>query len=125
MDLQYVLLPMLTELGIQGHCAGFSYLMDAIIIYHQHYDLVRIYGLYTAVVKRCEWYTTESQIESSIRRVIKAAWRDGDRQVWDMYFPNAKKKPANIEFIDRMSKALFLWEGCCKAQKQQEKEGVR
>lgn len=62
--------------------------------------------LYPAVARCCG--ATAEQVEKSIRDTIRRAWRQGNRAVWDMYFPRGdrSKPPTNDVFLSRLCVAL-------------------
>lgn len=52
-----------------------------------------------------EFGGTKTQIEKAIRDSINYAWEHGDRQIWNMYFPQ-NEKPSNEVFLGRIAYAL-------------------
>lgn len=49
---------------------------------------------------------TADDVESSIRRVIKNAWKHRDPVVWEKYFPKRNKAPSNLVFIATLAEYL-------------------
>ena len=61
--------------------------------------------LYAEVRKNCCKKNTDA-VEKAIRDAISGAWLNGDRDVWELYFPGSKSSPSNEVFICRITKAL-------------------
>lgn len=127
--IRYVIVVFLLELGVPTNYDGFDFLVNAIAIYYEDPDQMITEGLYPAVAslynRKKIWGT---QVESSIRNAIRAAWRRRDAGVWIRYFsPDASgdvAKPSNTEFISTLARMLQVWEGCCIQYEKQKHEGM-
>lgn len=49
---------------------------------------------------------TGMQVEKAIRDAIKYAWTNGNKQLWQVYFPGAVKCPSNEQFLARIANVL-------------------
>ena len=62
--------------------------------------------LYPAIAKICGNGTSQ-QVEHSIRTAIEAGWNNGDRELWEQYFPagsaGSRKCPSNKTFISTLA----------------------
>lgn len=123
---QYVILVILLELDVPTNYDGFDYLSKAIALYYETPEQMITKGLYAAVAGAYGGHVDESQIESSVRCAIKAAYNKRDESVWSLYFPFDKdgkiERPSNTEFITRIARVLQLWRGCCRAYERTEEK---
>jgi CheY-like chemotaxis protein len=94
----------LLSLGLAPDHAGFTYLVEAILIWADNPRIAITKELYPAIVKRCGVIT--SNIERPCRTAIETAWEIRDPQLWQTYFPHADDRPNNKRFIATMAQAL-------------------
>lgn len=101
---------LLLSLGVPTKLRGYGYLREAVLLIAGNPDQSITKELYPAVAKRCG--ATPVQVERSMRSAIYAAWCQGDRQLWKLYFGPAQagfpQKPTNTAFISRLADALSL-----------------
>lgn len=119
---EYILKIILLELSAPTRKPGFDYLVDAILIYHGSSMSMISKEIYPEICKKYGIYVRPPQVEGTLRGIINSAWKHRDKQIWQCYFSNNKKKPTNLEFVSRLSRVLELWEECCE-QLASEKEG--
>ena len=104
---------LLLSLGFPVGRAGYPYTIDALCIKYRDFHCSTTKELYPDLAK--EFNSNAKQVEKAIRDVIHSAWENGNRSVWNLYFPpsaNAQTRcPGNDEFLARMAKALM-----CKAR---------
>ena len=100
----------LRELGVPAHLRGHAYLAEAVMLAVVQPDcLHHMTGkLYPAVAQK--YRTTPACAERAMRHAVETAWLRGDSDVLTAYFGNSidpgKGKPANSEFIARVSGAV-------------------
>lgn len=99
---------LLLSLGVPTKLRGYGYLREAVLLMAGNPDQSITKELYPAVGRLCG--ATPVQVERSMRSAIHAAWCQGDRQLWKLYFGPAQagfpQKPTNAAFISRMADAL-------------------
>ena len=95
---------MLLELGIPAHYSGYRRLMDCIPRYAEDPEQSITKEIYPDVAK--QYGIKPSVVETTIRRAIHAGWENGDREVWEFYFPNYTKAPSNMAFIATLAERL-------------------
>lgn len=115
---QYIVVAVLLELGVPAHCAGYTYLKHAILLFHDNPAAILSKGIYPAVGQLFSPQVSQLQVEQAIRKAVDEAWKNREPSVWSIYFPSATdaatKKPTNAEFIAQIAYFVELWEGCCK-----------
>jgi hypothetical protein len=117
-----VVLAILFDLKIPVNHHGFEYLKTAILMQYENPTLLTINEIYQAIA---ETYgnISEEIVATSIRRVIRIAWEQGDTALWDTYLPtlttNKKRPPTNAEVIAGLARILELWQGCSMAYLRQ------
>ena len=96
----------LTKLGIPSGRLGFRQLEKAIQLYAQNPNLVMCKELYPMVLDSTS--VKDGKIaEHTMRSVIKAAWLQRDKAVWDQYFPAFQDRyPNNRAFIARLAQEI-------------------
>lgn len=100
----------LRAVGIPEHLAGFSYLLEAVELSARDPMLPRrmMKQLYPAVAEK--FHSTPVRTERAMRHAIETAWSRGNPEVLAALFGNsvspARGKPANREFIARISSAV-------------------
>ena len=96
---------MLHELSCPIHCLGYDYIILAVTRYTKGDMQSLSKELYPYIAERygyADWHP----VERSIRTAISYGWANGDPLVWDRYFPNAEKAPANKLFIVTLAERL-------------------
>ena len=100
----------LRRLGVPEHLSGFTCLLAAVELAVEdpmllHHMMGR---LYPAVAQRC--CSTPQRVERVMRHAIEAAWSLCDPEILLRYFGTAvdpaRGKPANAEFIARISNGV-------------------
>lgn len=115
-DDEYIIQVLLMEIGIPSKCSGYTYAVDAIVLYYQKSMRYMTKEIYPAVAKKYGIYVRPVQVEGAIRMAIEKAYKHRD-QVWDCYFPE-NERPTNAEFIARMATMLKLWHDCCDVERR-------
>lgn len=95
----------LRKLNIPMHLAGYRYLCVAIPLFAQDISQSICNELYPTVAKAMgykDWRT----VEFSIRRVIRAAWKYREVDIWNEYFPGITKAPTNKQFIASLAQRV-------------------
>lgn len=89
----------LLNLGFRTKLCGYAYLLTALELLRKDPDQPLTKVLYPAVGKQHngDW----KQIEHGIRLSIKDAWGNRTGDDWEIYFPNATRKPSNSDFFNR------------------------
>lgn len=97
----------LLRLGFQCGKGGYDCTYEAIRLRYIGEDGRITKCLYTEVRKRCGKKSREA-VEKAIRDAINTAWKFGDPEVWELYFPQVgnRKCPSNDMFISRIARAL-------------------
>lgn len=111
-DVSAAALALLAELGFQAHMDGFGYLRKAILLRYRNYDL-RLAEMYAEIIQTSSIQISYTQVDQAIRCAIDAAWKNRDKETWDLFFSEQKmgkkKRPSNYEFIAEMGYILELW----------------
>lgn len=98
----------LLELGFSPKVDGFGYLTAAIPLLMADAQQSITKELYTAVGH--PYHKSGTQVERCIRTAISSAWQNGDRKVWQCYFPVAPDgsvpRPSNGKFLSHIALAL-------------------
>lgn len=96
---------MLHELGLSIHRLGYKQLCVAIPCFAINDEQSLTKELYPYIAKQFgyeDWHA----VEHAMRFVILSAWENRDPDVWEKYFPNAKKPPSNKCFIATLAERL-------------------
>lgn len=94
----------LLTLGLKATHKGFSYLVDAILLYRKDPEQSFTKELYPQVGKH---FGRDGKIvERSIRSSLDFAWDHRDEDLWLRYFPPGTRRPAAATFISRLSREL-------------------
>lgn len=96
---------LLRQLGIPIQQGGYRKLCVAIPRYAEDPEQSMSKDLYPYVAKILG---CDGDVESSIRRSILTAWKQGSAQAWQNYFPGITKAPSNRVFIATLAEYL-LW----------------
>lgn len=119
-----IVVAILMELNVATKSAGFEYLKRAILLFYQNPTKMVTKEIYAEVAMSCTGQNSSAQVEQAIRRAIKEAWKNSDREAFIRYFScdanGIVKKPTNAEFISRIARVLELWEGCCEKEAEHE-----
>lgn len=98
----------LLELGMNMGSVRFYFTSSAILMKYTDPDGFMTKCIYPEVAK-C-FGGTATQVEKGIRDGIKAAWKNGDQALWQLYFPPGRdgkaECPSNEMFIARIAGAL-------------------
>lgn len=103
-DGRYFLSRLLLELGLSTKHDGYDYLMEAIPSYAANSAQAFTKELYPAIGK--QFRRSGDSVERSIRSALDAAWKVGNPELWQLYFPNSSRRPTAAQFISRMAKQL-------------------
>jgi len=113
-DFQAMLLAILIELCFPVQNDGFEILMDAILI-KREYPKMRLSAVYDEIARRSEEPIGYNQIEQSIRRTIKIAWKRRTHDNWLYFFSEdeiGRKPPSNKLFVSQMAYLAELLSRC-------------
>lgn len=98
----------LARLGFKMNTQGFRILEQTIYCYWEDPSQPVTTRLYPKVAELCGGNT--AQVEKAIRSSVEAAWKNGDKQLWRMYFAAGKngkpEKPSNGDFLARISRCI-------------------
>ncbi len=94
---------MLQELGFNPRHDGFKYLRQCIQLTAYQPGALVTKELYPAVAQAMN--ATPIQVERNSRSAIEAAWKRGDRTVWEKYFPGMSR-PSNGVLITSLAARL-------------------
>lgn len=89
---------------------GYTYLLEAILLFAKNSDQSITKELYPEAAARCS--RPGLNVERPIRTAIEAAWVHHENPAWQKYFPNSASRPTNSEFIARLAEDLrqkFEW----------------
>ena len=95
----------LHELGLPVHRLGYKQLCVAIPLFSENGMLSLTKELYPFIAQQfgcADWRS----VEHTIRLAIMYAWENGDRSLWEAYFPYCKKPPSNKQFIATIAEYL-------------------
>lgn len=99
---------LLLTLGFRMNTENYHIIECAITLFCQDPTQALSAQLYPAVAKACNG--TATQVEKGIRTGIEGAWKNGNENIWRLYFPLGKSgkiaKPSNGEFLTRMAVCL-------------------
>ena len=95
----------LTRLGIQPSWDGHLMLSVGIPLFAQDTTQRLAKDLYPRISSRCN-SSSDVAVERAIRMAIQRSWANGDRLVWQEYFPGLPRRPSNRSFICRLSQLL-------------------
>ena len=95
----------LHQLNIPVYLSGYRCLCVAIPVFARDISQSMCNELYPAVAKALG-YVDWRAVEFAIRRVIQAAWEQGNPEVWEEYFPGQKKAPTNKQFIATLAQRI-------------------
>lgn len=104
---------MLMDVGVPDNYKGHEYVLQAIILQHVSPERGLKNDIYHEITLRYR-LNSEEQVDQAIRQVLKVAWQQGDRHMWECYFSRGGrvllKRPTNSEFISRFAYILELWQ---------------
>lgn len=103
-------LEILRQLGIPGGRQGFQHLLTALPMLSRQRDQRMGKELYAHIAHQSG--SSVSAVEKGIRDVIRVGWEQGDRTMWQKYFPGCTQCPTNKEFLFRMADQLASWRRC-------------
>ena len=103
-------LEVLRRLNIPSGRQGFQHLLIAIPMLTGRRDQRLGKELYAEIARQCG--TTAAAVEKGIRDALRAGWEQGDRALWQKYFPGTTQCPRNKEFLFRMADLLNSWRRC-------------
>ena len=103
-------LEILRQLRIPGGRQGFQHLLTALPVLSRQRDQRMGKELYAHIARQSG--SSVSAIEKSIRDVLHAGWAEGDREIWQKYFPGCTHCPTNKEFLFRIADQLSGWRRC-------------
>ena len=95
----------LRQLNIPVYLSGYRCLCVAIPVFAQDIYQSMCNELYPAVAKKLgamDWRA----VEFAIRRAILVAWEQGDREIWEEYFPCVRKAPTNKQLIATLAQRI-------------------
>lgn len=95
----------LLHLGFRCGLGGYECTYEAIRLRYVGQGGFITKCLYSDVRKICGKKSVEA-VEKAIRYAIGGAWENGDRDIWELYFPGIKECPSNDVFVGRIFKAL-------------------
>ena len=100
----------ITKIGIPAHIKGYRYVISAIILVFQDFDILdsvtkKLYPEIAIMYK-----TTSSRVERAIRHAIEVAWERGNfefqQELFGFTIDANKGKPTNSEFIAMLANKL-------------------
>lgn len=94
----------LHDFAIPVNRGGYTYLMEAILLFAKNPDQSITKELYPEAAARCS--RPGLNVERPIRTAIEAAWVHHNNPAWKKYFPNYASRPTNSEFIARLAEDL-------------------
>lgn len=103
-------LEILRQLQIPGGRQGFQHLLTGLPHLSRQRDQRMGKELYAHISRHSG--ATITSIEKGIRDVLHVGWEQGDRALWQQYFPGCTKCPTNKEFLFRMADLLTSWRRC-------------
>lgn len=89
------------QLQIPAHRIGFEDLVLAFQICMTQDIRYYTTELYPVIARQLN-RTDGDAVAQAIHEVIKAGYEQGDREVWNFYFPNTKGVPSNKVFISNL-----------------------
>ena len=95
----------LRRLNVPVYLSGYRCLCVAISVFAQDISQSMCNELYPAVAKKLG-YMDWRAVEFAIRRAILSAWEHRDAEIWEEYFPCAKKVPTNKQFIATLAQRI-------------------
>lgn len=107
MNVEDVILAMLTELGTPAHIKGHRYIITGLTLLVDNPDAADAITkeLYPFIAKQHN--TTPSRVERAVRHAVEVTWDRGDLDVLGRYFGNTvrldKGKPTNSEFMAQLA----------------------
>ena len=97
----------LCSLGVRIGPSRYSYLCQGILRKYEQPNASVTKCLYPEVAKLLGG--TATQVEKAIRDAIKDGWRNGNEQIWNLYFPSVggeRRCPSNEQFLARIGNIL-------------------
>lgn len=94
----------LLDLGFRMGTGHYRIVHAAVLYMYENPGCYLTKCLYPDIAKR--FGGTKDRVEKAIRDSIKNAWENGDRQIWNMYFPE-NDALTNEVFLGRISNALL------------------
>lgn len=91
----------LLRLGFLVNHDGFRFLHAALPMQVAQPDLQITKAIYPVVAK--QYGKVPRHVERSIRSSIESAWKNGDQELWQKYFPGLKKRPSNAVFLSKIA----------------------
>lgn len=118
-DVRAVAMLILIDLGLSPASEGFDYLRSAIELHRDRTLGTMITSIYLAISALLGDGSSWQYVDQAIRRVIRAAWKVRDLEIWELFFPFSIHRnstcPPNKEFIARISCFIELWQSCKEA----------
>ena len=105
MDPRSVTAGHLTRLEFEAEHDGFAQLRVGIPMFAQDPSLRLGKELYPTIASICGSLSATT-VEHTIRTAIENAWRQGNREIWNEFFPGCEKCPSNKKFIARMAQLI-------------------
>lgn len=106
----------LLEIGAPTGKSGFTYLIDAILIYKEAQWKSVTKVIYPEIAKK--YQLDKKAVCKAIERVVQDAWKNRD-EAWTKYF-QSESRLTNAEFISRVAIIFDLWKACCESLSQKE-----
>ena len=100
---------LLLAMGFSVGRPAYQCTVDALCMKYRDFRCATTKELYPDLAKK--YNSNTKQVEKAIRDMIHRAWKNGNRSLWNLYFPPREgteaRCPGNDEFIARMAKALM------------------
>ena len=100
-DPEHLAADYLLNLGFKPNHDGFRYLLIALPRMAACPELQITKVLYPEIAKQLG--KVPRHIESSIRRAIESAWKEGNRELWQQLFPGLTHRPSNAVFLAKIA----------------------
>lgn len=95
----------LHELDVPVHQNGYVQLCIGLPYFAQKSKPTLSKELYPYIAEEFGGVSSDD-VESSIRRSIKSAWKNRDPEAWEKYFPKRDRPPSNLVFIATLAEYL-------------------
>lgn len=106
---------LMIELDFLPHEEGFDYMRES-ILHNVENRNVQMNESYAKIVETYSGKITPSQIEQSIRRLIKLTWKQKRLEKWTYIYPEDRLMqsycPSNKALIGRIACLIKLWSRC-------------
>jgi len=96
----------LLQLNIPTKLKGYGYIREGINLLAKDPKQSITKELYPDIAKHFQ--CTKNQVERSVRNAIEAGWKKRVPDIWDIYFPNAERRPSNATFIAALTDRYIL-----------------